>query len=163
MDTTEILIKIRKIVRSLNIESKKIQKEYGVSIPQALCLNLLHSSKNYQATQTEIRKFLNLNPSTISGIINRLENKGLVARLPRSGDKRKVTIAITSKGDGLIKRIPSLLHDRLSDKLVKFDDKTLQQLFESLELLVNILEINDLEAFSPITDSEGFNDNTRQS
>ena len=83
--------------------------------------------------------------------------------MPRSGDKRKVTIAITSKGDGLIKRIPSLLHDRLSDKLIKFDDKTLQQLLESLELLVNILEINDLEAFSPITDSERFNDNTRQS
>ena len=31
MDTTEILIKIRKIVRSVDIESKKIQKEYGVS------------------------------------------------------------------------------------------------------------------------------------
>jgi len=162
MDTTEILIKIRKIVRSLNIESKKIQKEYGVSIPQVLCLNFLHSSNNYQATQTEIRKFLNLNPSTISGIINRLENKGLVARLPRSGDKRKVTIVITSKGDRLIKRIPSLLHDRLSNKLGKFDDKTLQHLLENLELLVNILEINDLEAFSPITDSEELADNSHQ-
>jgi DNA-binding MarR family transcriptional regulator len=163
MDTTEILIKIRKIVRSLNIESKKIQKEYGVSIPQVLCLNFLHNSDNYQATQAEIRKFLNLNPSTISGIINRLENKGLVARLPRSGDKRKVTIFITSKGDRLIKRIPSLLDDRLSNKLVKFDDKTLQHLLESLELLVNILEINDLDAFSPIIDSEELANNSLQS
>ena len=59
MDTTEVLIKIRKIVRSVDIESKKIQKEYGVSIPQVLCLNFLHESNNYQATQGEIRKFLN--------------------------------------------------------------------------------------------------------
>ena len=86
MDTTEILIKIRKIVRSVDIESKKIQKEYGVSIPQVLCLSFLHESPTYQATQGEIRNFLNLNSSTVSGIINRLEKKGLLARLPKSCD-----------------------------------------------------------------------------
>jgi DNA-binding MarR family transcriptional regulator len=156
MDTTDILIKIRKIVRSINIESKKIQKEYGVSIPQVLCLGFLHNSENYQATQSKIRKFLNLNPSTISGIINRLENKGLVARLPKSGDKRVVTIAITSKGDDLVKQIPSLFHERLSKKLEKLDNKTVLQLLESLELLVNMLDINDLEVFSPVSDNEEF-------
>ena len=94
MKTTEILIKIRKIVRSIDIESKKIQKEYGVSIPQVLCLSFLHESSNYQSTQGEIRKFLNLNPSTVSGIINRLEKKGYLARLPKSGDKRVTSMLL---------------------------------------------------------------------
>jgi DNA-binding MarR family transcriptional regulator len=151
MDTTEILIKIRKIVRSVDIESKKIQKEYGVSIPQVLCLSFLHESPNYQSTQGEIRKFLNLNSSTVSGIIQRLEKKGLLARLPKSGDKRVVNIALTSSGDKLLGTIPSLLHEQLSEKLQKLDEPELQKVQQSLETLVKLLEIEEVEASPLIT------------
>ncbi len=153
MDTTEILIKIRKIVRSVDIESKKIQKEYGVSIPQVLCLSFLHQSTNYQSTQGEIRKFLNLNSSTVSGIINRLEKKGLLARLPKSGDKRVVNIALTSSGDKLLNSIPSLLHEQLSKKLQKLDPDKLKSVEESLNTLVTLLDIEQVDA-SPLITSE---------
>lgn len=149
MDTTDILIKIRRIVRSVDIESKKIQKEYGVSIPQVLCLNFLHVSDNYQTTQGEIKKFLNLNSSTVSGIIKRLEKKGLLARLPKSGDKRVVNIALTSAGDNLLSRIPSLLHEQLSRKLQNLDSTELIKVEDSLETLIQLLDIEDVEA-SPI-------------
>lgn len=154
MDTTEILIKIRKIVRSINLESKKIEKEYGVSIPQVLCLHFLRDMDNFQAGQGEIRKFLNLNASTTSGIINRLETKGLIARLPKSGDKRVVTIALTSKGDTLMEKMPSLLHEKLEEKLEKLDENTLLNIQNSLELLVNLLEIDDVEAFPLISSDD---------
>ena len=153
MDTTEILIKIRKIVRSINLESKKIQKEYGVSIPQILCLNYLNESENYQATQGEIKKFLHLNASTTSGIINRLETKGFVARLPKFGDKRTVTISLTSKGVKLLEQIPSLLHEQLSRKLSKLNPDNIKNLEDNLELLVKLLEIDAVEA-SPLITSE---------
>lgn len=151
MDTTEILIKIRKIVRSVDIESKKIQKEHGVSIPQVLCLSFLHEAPNYQSTQGEIRKFLNLNSSTVSGIILRLEKKGLLARLPKSGDKRVVNIALTSSGDKLLGTIPSLLHEQLSEKLQKLDETELEKVQQSLETLVKLLEIEEVEASPLIT------------
>ena len=159
MDTTEILTKIRKIVRSINLESKKIQKEYGVSIPQILSLNFLNESENYQATQGELRKFLHLNSSTTSGIINRLENKGLVARLPKSGDKRVVTIALTSKGEKLLKQVPSLLHLQLSNKLQKLDENTLKNVESSLELLVTMLEIEEIEASPMLTIEDHLEEN----
>ena len=151
MDTTEILIKIRRIVRSINLESKKIQKIYGVSIPQILCLGYLQKSENYQATQGAIARFLNLNQSTVNGIIKRLEARGLIARLPKSGDKRVVRISLTSDGDKLLKKIPPLLHDRLSSKLEKLDEKELQKIEESLLLLTDILDIQDIEASLMIT------------
>lgn len=146
MDTTEILIKIRKIVRSINLESKKIQKEYGVSIPQVLCLNYLYNSKNYQSTQGQIRKFLNLNSSTTSGIINRLEKKGYLARLPKTGDKRVVNIALTSEGDKLLRNMPSLLHEQLSKRLKNLNEEKLKNVLESLNTLVNLLQIQEVEA-----------------
>ncbi len=154
MDTTEILITIRRIVRSINLESKKIQKEYGVSIPQLLCLSYLHASRNFQSTQGEIRRFLNLNSSTTSGIIDRLENKGCLARLPKQGDKRVVNIALTSKGSELLKQVPPLLHDRLSEKLQSLPSMKLQQIQESLETLVHILDIEQVEASPMLTIEE---------
>lgn len=146
MDTAEILIQIRKIVRSVDIESKKIQKEYGVSIPQVLCLNILQQLPNSQTTQGELRKRLNLNPSTVSGIISRLEKKGLLARLPNPNDKRTVTIALTSAGDKLLKTIPSLLHEQLSYRLKKLGDDELKKVEESLNTLVMLLDIEEVEA-----------------
>lgn len=154
MDTIEILIKIRKIVRSINLESKKIQKLYGVSIPQVLCLNYLQNANNFQATQGEIRRFLNLNSSTVNGIVSRLESKSLLARLPKAGDKRVVTIALTEKGNKLLNNIPVLLHEQLSKNLKKLNKTQLEQIKNSLELLVNILEIKELDA-SPLITIEG--------
>ena len=158
METTDILIKIRKIVRSIDIESKKIQKEYGVSIPQVLCLNYLHSSPKYQATQGDIRRFLNLNPSTVSGIIDRLEKKGYLARLPKLGDKRVVNIVLTSAGDKLLSTIPSLLHVQLSEKLESLNDEEFRNVEEGLNTLVRILEIEMIEASPMITMEEGLED-----
>jgi DNA-binding MarR family transcriptional regulator len=158
MNPTEILIKIRKIVRAINLESKKIQKEHGVSIPQVLCLSFLKEAKNFQATQSEIRNFLNLNASTTSGIIDRLENKGLLARLPRSGDKRKVTIALTSQGDHVLNKIPYLLHDQLSRKLLHLPPDKIKSIEESLEKVIELLEISDVEASPLLTIEENLNE-----
>lgn len=154
MDTTEILIKIRKIVRSVNLESKKVQKEYGVSIPQVLCLSFLRQSDNYQSTQGDIRKFLNLNSSTVSGIIHRLEKKGYLARLPKSGDKRVVNIALTSMGDKLLSQIPSLLHEQLSTRLKKLGDDELKKVEDSLNTIIKLLDIQSIEA-SPLIAIDG--------
>ena len=160
MDPTEILIKIRKIVRSINLESKKIQKEYGVSIPQILCLNFLQSSGNFQSTQNEIRKFLNLNSSTVSGIINRLEKKGLLARLPKSGDKRVHNIALTSAGDKLLTRIPSLLHEQLSKNLINLNEDQLIEIEKSLDSLIAMLNIEEIRALPLISNDDNLEDLT---
>ena len=154
MDSTEILVKIRKIVRSINLESKKIQKEYGVSIPQVLCLSYLRNSEGFQSTQGEIRKFLNLNSSTINGIIRRLEKKGYLARLPKSGDKRVVKIALTTSGDQLLQRMPYLLHDQLSQRLQQLEQQELEEVLQSLDTLVYLLDIESVEA-SPVITIEG--------
>lgn len=160
MNTTEILIKIRRIVRSINLESKKVQKEYGISIPQVLCLGFLKNANSYQATQGEIKEFLNLNSSTISGIINRLEQKGLLARLPKSGDKRKVYIALTSKGNDLLEQVPPLLHERLSKKLQLLQPELICQIENSLDKLIELFEINELEASPLITIEENLAENS---
>jgi DNA-binding MarR family transcriptional regulator len=149
MEYTEILINIRKILRSLNLESKKIQKEYGVSIPQLMCLDYLGSKQDYRATQGDIARYLNLNSSTMSGIIDRLEIKGFVARLPNPEDKRTVYISLTSKGSKLLDASPQLLHHQLSKKLEKLPEEQIKQINDALNILVQSLNIEEIQA-SPI-------------
>ncbi len=100
-----------------------------------------------------VRKFLNLNSSTVSGIINRLEKKGYLARLPKSGDKRVVNIALTSSGDKLLSTMPSLLHDKLSEKLQKLNVSELSHVEKGLETLITLLDIDQIDA-SPMITSE---------
>lgn len=149
MNYTEILIHIRKIVRALNLESKRIQKEFGISIPQLLCLEYLSQSNNFKATHKEVAGYLNLNSSTVTGIISRLERKNLVARLPKSGDKRVTYITLTSSGFRLLENTPNLMHQQLEEKLPLLPGKTLENIDESLRVLVDCLGIEQTDA-SPL-------------
>lgn len=158
MDFTPVIIKIRRIVRSINLESKKVQKEYGVSIPQLLCLEYLKEAPNYQATQRMIRDHMRLNSSTMTGIINRLEKKGFVARLPKSGDKRVTNIALTSNGERILKNTPDLMQKRLDVKLRSLSDEEINKINNALDTLINMLEIEDIDASPVLTGGE---ENTR--
>lgn len=131
-------------MRTINQESKRIEKEYGVSIPQVLCLKYLKNSPGFQSTQNDIRIFLNLNSSSVHGIIDRMERKGLLARLPKKDDKRKVQISLTSKGDKLIRSIPPTLHDRLAKNLEKHDEATISRLLQHLHFLSQLMEIENV-------------------
>jgi DNA-binding MarR family transcriptional regulator len=149
LEYKEILINIRKIVRSLNLESKKIQKEHGVSIPQLMCLDYLGEKENMRSTQGEIAKYLNLNSSTMSGIIDRLELKGYVARLPNPDDRRTVYISLTAKGLKLLDASPQLLHHQLSRRLEKLPAEKVNEINEALNILVKSLNIEEISA-SPL-------------
>lgn len=153
MDYTEVLTSLRRIIRTVNLESKRIEKEYGISIPQLLCLNFLNNRPNYQASQKEIKDLLSLNASTVTGIINRLEKKGLVAKLPRGEDRRVSNVAITAKGSELIKNTPEPMHQRLSHKLENLSPSELREIKRAFQLISDFLEAGDLDA-SPILTSE---------
>lgn len=149
MNYSEILIHIRKIVRSLNLESKRIQKEFGISIPQLLCLEYLSQCSEFKATHKDVANYLNLNSSTVTGIISRLEKKGLVARLPKSGDKRLTYISLTSSGFNLLEKSPNLMHQKLEQKLPGLPNDVLQNIDQSLKVLVECLGIDKTDA-SPL-------------
>lgn len=151
MKYTEIIIKLRKIIRSINLESKRIEKEFGISIPQLLSLQYLHGQEDYRAQASHLKKYLNLNASTISGIIKRLENKGLVARLPSPSDKRASFITLTAKGADLLRSSPTTFQEKLSRRLEKLSSNEISGLEKNIDLLVDIMDAEDLDASPLIT------------
>jgi len=139
MSQGDILIQLRKIVRGLNLESKRIQKEFGISIPQLLCLDHLKQSEDFQSTTKALSDGLNLNPSTISGIVSRLEKRGYVARLPKRNDRRVTYISLTAEGERLLEKVPRSFAQKLEERLDTLPLETKLNISQSLDTLIQIL------------------------
>lgn len=155
MQYLEILVKLRKIIRSINLESKRIEKQFGISIPQLLCLQYLSEQEDYKTTASRLKEYLKLNASTVSGILTRLEAKSLVARLPNPKDRRATFITLTAKGAELLKDPPTTLQEKLTLRLSKLTPARVASLNEHIDLLVHLMDADDLDA-SPIITSREF-------
>lgn len=158
MEYTDILIDIRKIVRSINLESKQIQKEFGLSIPQLLALLYLSKKGNQQSSQLALRKYLQLNSSTVTGIVSRLEKKGLLTKVVSEQDKRSAMLQLTPSGKKALENSPILLQEKLRSKLQKVSPSQYEAIKEGLHLLVHVLGVQDVEAGPILTINEPEND-----
>ncbi|HNP95830.1 MAG TPA: MarR family transcriptional regulator [Cyclobacteriaceae bacterium] len=154
METLDILIDIRKIVRSINLESKRVQRDFGISIPQLLCLGHINRAEGKVATHSELMKLLSLNSSTVTGIINRLERKHLLKRLPKAGDKRVTYIGITQEGSTIVEQSPDILHDQLAKKIKSLPVSTQQKVKDALSIIVQAMDIEKIDAAPVITINE---------
>lgn len=154
MEAFDIIVNIRKIVRSLNLESKSIQKEFGLSITQLMCLGHLQNSTNYQSTHGELMELLSLNSSTITGIINRLEKRGYIARMRKTGDKRLTYLTLTASGIKLLEDTPNILHDRLANKLESLSGSDKEMVNRALEIIISAMQIDKLDAAPVLTTEE---------
>jgi DNA-binding MarR family transcriptional regulator len=146
MHVDEIVISLRKVVRALNLESKRTQKEVGISIPQLLCLKYLNQAPDHKANTKELAKALNLNPSTISGIVSRLKRGGYIAHLPKRDDKRMTFITLTDEGAKLLQSAPPVFQQKLQERLSLMPTHEVVQLKRSLSLLTRVLDAEDFDA-----------------
>ena len=154
MQYIDVLVKLRKIIRSINLESKKIEKRFGVSIPQLMCLQFLSEQEDYKTTASKIKDYLMLNASTVTGILKRLEGRGLIAKLPNTKDRRATFITLTAKGADLLKEPPTTLQEKLTARLQRLTPAQISALDENIDLLVQIMDAEDLDASPIITINE---------
>lgn len=148
-----ILSDLRRIIRAVNLEGKRVEREYGVSIPQYLCLSYLNERPDYIASMKEIKDALQLNPSTTTGIVQRLERNGFVAKLPKSQDKRKSLIILTDRGAGVVRENPQILHHKLVERLDALSAAEFQGLKSAFDAIIAFLEIERVDA-APIVTAE---------
>ena len=139
-----ILCALRRIIRSVDIYSRKLNTELGLTTPQLLCLHALVQSE--KCTLSDIAKSVNLGASTVNGIVDRLESKKLVVRNRSTHDRRKVYVVLTEEGQKVTEKAPSLLQDKLSNSLSELS--TLEQLTitQALERVVELMEVEELKA-----------------
>lgn len=72
--------------------------ERGLSIVQARLLGVL---RDREPTMNELAKLLGLDKSSVTGLVQRAERRGLVARIASRSDKRAVHVSLTGRGRAL--------------------------------------------------------------
>lgn len=90
--------------------SRKSYQQYGITENQGAILRLLLQGGPQSAIA--LSKRLYVTPSNMTGIIDRLETKGLILR-SRQIDRRFIDIQLTEKGERLIQNLPDPLDVKL--------------------------------------------------
>jgi DNA-binding MarR family transcriptional regulator len=85
---------------ALQTSSKRVERAQGATGPQQLVLRIMSLRPNVSVG--EIADLLHLHPSTLSGILQRLESAGMVARKADPGDARRSLLNLSPKGKKLV-------------------------------------------------------------
>jgi DNA-binding MarR family transcriptional regulator len=139
----DIVWLMRKLMQGSMLYTKELDKKYQVSVPQLTCLLALNEHGPLPPSQ--IAKYIMVNSSTVTGIIDRLEQKGFVERSRISPDRRVITISLTDKGKELAGHAPPPLQEKIVDGLKKLPEEEVDQIVQSLTKLAYMLDVQDLE------------------
>jgi MarR family transcriptional regulator, organic hydroperoxide resistance regulator len=82
--------------------SKRMSVRLGLTAPQRLAIRVIGEGDGVRAT--ELAETLRLHPSTVTGILKRLEASGLVERVTDEHDARSSTLHLTKKGAVVFRR-----------------------------------------------------------
>ena len=141
--TKGIIYSIRRPMQAGELYTKELNKKYSVSSAQLNCLLALY--ENGPLPPSQIAKHILVKSSTVTGVVDRLEQKGLVTRVRNSPDRRIVTIELTENGKKLTENAPPPIQQRVIDGLKKLTPHETEQIVHSLQRLTDLLDVQDLE------------------
>jgi DNA-binding MarR family transcriptional regulator len=139
----QIIFQIRRLIQARELYTKELNKKYQVSASQLNCLLALY--ENGPLPPSQIARHIMVNSSTVTGIIDRLEHKGLVRRMRTSQDRRVITIELTAAGDKLAEHAPPPIQQKIVDGLQRLQRSEIEQIVHGLNMLTRMLDVHDLE------------------
>ncbi|WP_462325477.1 MarR family winged helix-turn-helix transcriptional regulator [Desulfoplanes sp.] len=134
-----ILQSLRRIIRSIDQHNKQLGKEYRMTVPQLVCLRQLANQEG-QMTTGNLAKQVYLSQATVTGILDRLERKGLIIRERSTVDRRRVFVSLTEAGIKLNDEMPWPLQERFAQSLSSLSDEEQEQFDTMLKNLVEMME-----------------------
>lgn len=139
-----ILRSIRRIIRATDLNSRRLASEHRLTTPQLLSLRLL--AQEGPLTPGALAKELFLSQATITGVLDRLERRGLVERRRDQKDRRRVSIHLTQEGREAVQQAPRPLHERFTARLEELSPAERDEIDRVLAKVVEMMEANEVDA-----------------
>ena len=95
-DVLEFLRLIWAVHHGLETTSKRMDARLGITGPQRLVLLIVGRFPGIPAGQ--LAQILHLPPSTLTGVLKRLERRGFIERRPDPRDGRRASLGLTGRG-----------------------------------------------------------------
>jgi DNA-binding MarR family transcriptional regulator len=145
----QVIIALRRVIRAVDIHSRTLAANYGLTGPQALILKALQNGK---LTAGALANAVSLSQATVTDILNRLEQKQLIYRVRDTKDRRKVMVQITDDGKALLDQSPPLLQDRFINRFCNLQDWEQTSLLSALQRIATMMDAEELDA-APVLSS----------
>lgn len=140
----EVLKSLRRIIRAVDLYSRKLVTQTGLSGPQLICLRQLAAQGPMQTSH--LAEAVNLSSATVCGILNRLEQRGLVTRERQLDDRRRVLVSLSEAGQDTVDNAPPALHDSFLFKLRALSARQQDDIKRTLTKIVSMMAAGDLDA-----------------
>ncbi len=141
--TKQIIFSIRRLIQASELYSKELNKKHQISAAQLNCILTLYEHGPLPLSQ--IAKHMMVKSSTVTGVVDRLEKKGLAGRMRNSPDRRVITIQLTEAGKNLAQNAPPPIQQKIIDGLKQTENAKKEQIVSSLNMLTDMLDVQDLE------------------
>ncbi len=128
----------------------------GLSLRQYAAL---HSIRQGASSPGELARLWQVTPAVLTGIVDRLESRGLVRREPDPTDRRRLRLALTERGMAASLDVEQALTDDLAAQLVMLSPDELVELGRSLDLLHRVVATLQ-EQMSLAVEEQGGEDDT---
>lgn len=138
----EIIDNIRRVFQVVNEHSKRAEKDTGITGPQLWAIKTIAEFAPIKGAELARRMYLH--PTTIVGILDRLEARGFVARTRSKVDRRIVEIELTEQGKTLVASAPEVAQGMLVKGLETLPKDNLLRISDGLEELVRILGAKEI-------------------
>lgn len=106
-----VLDGVRRLVQSLRLSAEQARKSAGVSGAQLFVLQKLAEADAQSVNELAARTATD--QSSVSVVVRRLAEAGLVERHPDARDHRRVRLTLTPRGRGLLRRSPGSAQQEL--------------------------------------------------
>lgn len=137
----DIVQLLRRMVGRIYVDSKRMVKRFGLTGPQTLVLRaLLHSGPMSSAA---LAKAIFVTPSNLTGIIDRLEQKGLVTRTRQATDRRVQLLALTETGRHKAGSLPDPIEEKLAAGLALLDEEQAGAIRAAIEQVVGFIDAEE--------------------
>ena len=141
-EIAEVLDNLRRVFRVVHRYSKRAEKVGGLTGPQVWAMKVIAESAPIRVTDLSRRMYLH--PSTVVGILDRLEQQAQVARTRSEKDHRVVTVTLTAKGRETVSKVPRIAQGLLLKGLKGLSDSELSTVSEGLRMMVGILGVEGM-------------------
>jgi DNA-binding MarR family transcriptional regulator len=139
----QVMIALRKIIRAIDMNSKKLVKRVGLTGPQLLILQEI--SRNVEITAGAIANAVSLSQATVTGILERMEKRELLTRQRSETDKRRIMVRITQEGKDILKNAPPIMQEAFVERFDNLQEWEQTMILSALQRLVVMMEAKAIE------------------
>lgn len=145
MENYEVLLtSLRRVIRAIDLYSKKLSKETGLTSSQLIIMQAVSAQPGIMVKN--LAESINLSSATVTSILDRLEQKQFIKRQRFEDDKRRVGLYLAEQGEAILKNAPKALQSHFVTRFEGLEEWEQMMLMSSVQRIASMMDAESIDA-----------------